>query len=390
MSDFVTRLESVFSQTGFMNLVWEQPVMWVVGLVFVYLGIKKNVEPLLLVPIGFTAVLVNLPLAPLMVDELGQVVDLVTGQHSDPGLLWYFYHYGFEKGEMVPSLIFLGLGAMTDFGPLLSNPKTLLLGAAAQVGVFTAMFGALLIGFTPREAAAIGIIGGADGPTTIYTTVQLAPHILGATALAAYSYMALVPIVQPPVIRALTTAEERGRVMKQTRKVTKAERIVFPIAVAIVVILLVPPAAPLIGLLMLGNLFRECGVVERLNDAAQNSLMNIVTIFLGLGVGATMDGTKFLQPKVIGIYVLGLFAFVFSTGGGVLFAKFFNLFLKNKINPVIGAAGVSAVPMAARVAHTIGQQANKRNYLLMHAMGPNVAGVIGTIIAAGLFIAMLK
>ena len=390
MSDFITRLESVVSQTGFMNLVWEQPVMWVVGLVFVYLGIKKNVEPLLLVPIGFTAVLVNLPLAPLMIDELGQVVDMVTGQHSDPGLLWYFYHYGFEKGEMVPCLIFLGLGAMTDFGPLLSNPKTLLLGAAAQIGVYFAMFGALLIGFTPREAAAIGIIGGADGPTTIYTTVQLAPHLLGATALAAYSYMALVPILQPPVIRALTSEEERGRVMKQTRKVTKAERIVFPIAVAIVVILLVPPAAPLIGLLMLGNLFRECGVVERLSDAAQNSLMNIVTIFLGLGVGATMDGTKFLQPKVIGIYVLGLFAFVLSTGGGVLFAKFFNLFLKNKINPVIGAAGVSAVPMAARVAHQVGQDANKRNYLLMHAMGPNVAGVIGTIIAAGLFIAMLK
>lgn len=390
MSDFITRLESVVSQTGFMNLVWEQPVMWVVGLVFVYLGIKKNVEPLLLVPIGFTAVLVNMPLAPLMIDELGQVVDLVTGQHSDPGLLWYFYHYGFEKGEMVPCLIFLGLGAMTDFGPLLSNPKTLLLGAAAQVGVYTAMFGALLIGFTPREAASIGIIGGADGPTTIYVTMQLAPHLLGATALAAYSYMALVPIVQPPVIRALTTAEERGRVMKQTRKVTKAERIVFPIAVAMVVILLVPPAAPLIGLLMLGNLFRESGVVERLSDAAQNSLMNIVTIFLGLGVGATMDGTKFLQPKVIGIYILGLFAFVFSTAGGVLFARFFNLFLKNKINPVIGAAGVSAVPMAARVAHHVGQQANKRNYLLMHAMGPNVAGVIGTIIAAGLFIAMLK
>ncbi len=390
MSDFISRLEIVVSQTGFMNLVWEQPVMWVVGLVFVYLGIKKNVEPLLLVPIGFVAVLVNLPLAPLMVDDLGQVVDLVTGHHSEPGLLWYFFHYGFEKGEIVPCLIFLGLGAMTDFGPLLSNPKTLLLGAAAQVGVYSAMFGALLIGFTPQEAAAIGIIGGADGPTTIYVTMQLAPHLLGATALAAYSYMALVPIVQPPVIRALTTEEERGRIMKQTRKVTKAERIVFPIATAMVVILLVPPAAPLIGLLMLGNLFRESGVVERLSDAAQNSLMNIVTIFLGLGVGATMDGTKFLQPKVIGIYVLGLFAFIISTGGGVLFAKFFNLFLKNKINPVIGAAGVSAVPMAARVAHVVGQQANRRNYLLMHAMGPNVAGVIGTIIAAGLFIAMLK
>ncbi len=390
MPDFFTRLDSVVSQTGFLNLVWEQPVMWVVGVVFIYLGIKKNVEPLLLVPIGFTAVLVNLPLAPLVTDELGQVVDTIAGQRSDPGLLWYFYHYGFEKGEIVPSLIFLGLGAMTDFGPLLSNPKTLLLGAAAQLGVYVAMFGALLMGFTPREAASIGIIGVADGPTTIYTTVQLAPHLLGATALAAYSYMALVPIVQPPVIRALTTEKERGRVMKQTRKVTKAERSVFPVAVAMAVILLVPPAAPLIGLLMLGNLFRESGVVERLSDAAQNSLMNIVTIFLGLGVGATMDGTKFLQPRVLGIYLLGLVAFVVSTGGGVLFAKLFNIFLKEKINPVIGAAGVSAVPMAARVAHVVGQQANRRSYLLMHAMGPNVAGVIGTIIAAGLFIAMLK
>ncbi|MFH2006811.1 MAG: sodium ion-translocating decarboxylase subunit beta [bacterium] len=373
-----------------MNLTWEQPIMWVVGLALVYLGVKKNVEPLLLVPIGFTALLVNMPLAPLVTDELGQVIDPLLGTHTEPGLLWYFYHYGFEKGEIVPCLIFLGLGAMTDFGPLLSNPKTLLLGAAAQVGVYVAMFGALLIGFTPREAAAIGIIGGADGPTTIYTTVQLAPHLLGATALAAYSYMALVPIVQPPVIRALTSEEERGRVMKQVRKVSKAERIVFPIAVTIVVTLLVPPAAPLIGLLMLGNLFRECGVVERLNDTAQNSLMNIVTIFLGLGVGSTMDGTKFLQPKVLGIYALGLLAFVCSTAGGVLFAKLFNLFLKEKMNPIIGAAGVSAVPMAARVAHTIGQQANKRNYLLMHAMGPNVAGVIGTIVAAGLFIALLK
>ncbi|MDY0001744.1 MAG: sodium ion-translocating decarboxylase subunit beta [Polyangia bacterium] len=388
--DLLNRVTDVISQTGVVNLTWEQPVMWLVALVFVYLGIRRNVEPLLLVPIGFSAFLVNLPLAPLTPDDLGQVIDKLVGQHSEPGLFQIFFHYGFEKGEIIPSLIFLGLGALTDFGPLLSNPKSLLLGAAAQVGVYMAMFGALLLGFSPREAASIGIIGGADGPTTIYVTVQLAPHILAATALSAYSYMALVPIVQPPVVRLLTTEEERARVMKQSRKVSKTERIIFPVACTLVVCLLVPQAAPLIGMLMLGNLFRECGVVERLNDAAQNSLMNIVTIFLGIGVGSTMEGSRFLRLEVLGVYALGLAAFVFATAGGVLFAKFFNLFLKEKFNPVIGAAGVSAVPMAARVAHQIGQQANKRNYLLMHAMGPNVAGVIGTIVAAGIFIALLK
>ena len=375
MNELWNVFDNVVRQTGFANLSWREPVMWVVALTFLYLGIRKKVEPLLLVPIGFSALLVNLPLSGLM--------------DTHHGLFWYFYHYGLQT-EIVPSLIFLGLGALTDFGPLLANPKTLLLGAAAQFGVYVALFGALLFGYTPAEASSIGIIGGADGPTTIYTTVKLAPHLLGATALAAYSYMAMVPIIQPPIIRWLTTEEERKRVMKQLRPVSKTERILFPIIVALVVGLLVPAAAPLIGMLALGNLFRESGVVARLNDVAQNALMNMVTVFLGLGVGATMVGHKFLQPKVLGVYALGLFAFVFSTAGGLLFAKFMNLFLKQKINPIIGAAGVSAVPMAARVAHVEGQKANKKNYLLMHAMGPNVAGVIGTIVAAGLFIAMAR
>lgn len=388
--DFTERLLEILNQTGVVNMTWEHPVMWVLSLTFVYLGVRRNVEPLLLVPIGFSAFLVNLPLAPLTPDSLGQVIDSLVGQQGEHGLFWYFYHYGFEKGEIIPSLIFLGLGALTDFGPMLSNPKSLLLGAAAQVGVYLAMFGALLMGFSPQEAACIGLIGGADGPTTIYASVQLAPHILAATALAAYSYMAMVPIVQPPVVRLLTTKEERGRVMKQTRKVSKTERVLFPVMSTLVVCLLVPQAAPLIGMLMLGNLFRESGVVERLTDTAQNALMNIVTIFLGIGVGTTMEGVRFLKPEVLGIYLLGLAAFILATASGVLFAKLFNLFLKDKINPIIGAAGVSAVPMAARVAHQLGQETNKRTYLLMHAMGPNVAGVIGTIVAAGIFIALLK
>ena len=365
---------NVMHQTGFWNLGWREPVMWVIALTFVYLGIRKNVEPLLLVPIGFGALLVNLPMAGLM--------------QAHHGLFWYFYHYGLQT-EIVPSLIFLGLGALTDFGPLIANPKMLLLGAAAQFGVYVALFGALSVGFTPQEACSIGIIGGADGPTTIYTTVKLAPHLLGATALAAYSYMAMVPIIQPPLIRMMTTKDERARTMKQLRPVSKLERILFPIMVAMVVGLLVPAAVPLIGMLTIGNLFRESGVVPRLADVAQNALMNIVTILLGLGVGATMDAHMFLQPNVIEVYVLGLFAFTFSTVGGLAFAKFMNLFLKDKINPIIGAAGVSAVPMAARVAHREGQKANPKNYLLMHAMGPNVAGVIGTIVAAGFFIAIV-
>ncbi len=376
MDELIQVLERVLSQTGFLNLGWRQPVMWIVSIFFVYLGIWKKVEPLLLVPIGFSAFLVNMP-AP-------------GGGLMEPyhGLFWYFFEYGIRT-EIVPSLIFLGLGAMTDFGPLIANPKTLLLGAAAQFGVYAAFFGALLIGFKIPEACSIGIIGGADGPTTIFTTVKLAPHLLGATALAAYSYMALVPIVQPPIMKLVTSKEERGRTMKQLRMVSKTEKILFPIAVAFVVCLLVPPAAPLIGMLTLGNLFKECGVVARLSEVSQNALMNIVTILLGIGVGSTMLGEHFLKARVLGVYVLGLGAFAFSTLGGLLFAKFINLFLKEKINPLLGSAGVSAVPMAARVAHVEGNKANPKCYLLMHAMGPNVAGVIGTIVAAGFFIALV-
>lgn len=374
MDEIIKVLNEIVHQTGFLNIGWRQPVMWLVALFFVYLGIFKKIEPLLLVPIGFAAFLVNMPLCGLM--------------EPHHGLFWYFYTYLLTT-EIVPSLIFLGLGALTDFGPLIANPKTLLLGAASQFGVYVALFGALLLGFTVPEACSIGIIGGADGPTTIFTTVKLAPHLLGATALAAYSYMAMVPIIQPPIIRLLTNKEERGRPMRQLRKVSKTEKILFPIVVALVVCLLVPPAAPLIGMLTLGNLFRECGVVARLSEVAQNALMNIVTILLGIGVGATMVGEKFLQAKVLGVYGIGLAAFAFSTFGGLLFAKAMNLFLKDKINPLLGSAGVSAVPMAARVAHMEGNKANKKCYLLMHAMGPNVAGVIGTIVAAGFFISLV-
>jgi oxaloacetate decarboxylase beta subunit len=284
----------------------------------------------------------------------------------------------------------MGVGALTDFGPMLANPKTLLLGAAAQLGVYITFFGALLLGFKIPEAASIGIIGGADGPTTIYLTTILAPSLLGANALAAYSYMAMVPIIQPPIMKLLTTKNERQIKMRQMRPVSKTEKIIFAITGTMVVCLLVPPAAPLMGMLFLGNLFRESGVVERLSNAAQNELMNIVTIFLGLSVGATMTAEKFLRPEPIFIFILGLVAFAFSTAGGLLMAKFMNLFLKEKINPLIGAAGVSAVPMAARVVQVEGQKANPKNFLLMHAMGPNLAGVIGTITAAGLFITMLK
>jgi len=353
--------------------------MWLIAFVFIYLAIKKKYEPLLLLPIGFGIFLVNLPLTPLMgVDE-----------HGKKELINYFYSYGIET-EIIPCLIFMGVGALTDFGPMLANPKTLLLGAAAQLGVYITFFGALLLGFKIPEAASIGIIGGADGPTTIYLTSILAPSLLGANALAAYSYMAMVPIIQPPIMKLLTTKKERQIMMRQMRPVSKTEKIIFAIIGTMVVCLLVPPAAPLMGMLFLGNLFRESGVVERLSNAAQNELMNIVTIFLGVSVGATMTAEKFLRPEPVFIFILGLVAFAFSTAGGLLMAKFMNLFLKEKINPLIGAAGVSAVPMAARVVQVEGQKANPKNFLLMHAMGPNLAGVIGTITAAGLFITMLR
>jgi len=366
-------------KTGFVHLYWGHIVMWLIAFIFIYLAIKKKYEPLLLLPIGFGIFLVNLPLTPLMgVDE-----------HGKKELINYFYSYGIET-EIIPCLIFMGVGALTDFGPMLANPKTLILGASAQLGVYITFFGAILLGFKIPEAASIGIIGGADGPTTIYLTAILAPALLGANALAAYSYMAMVPIIQPPIMKLLTSKEERQIVMRQMRPVSKTEKIVFSLVGTLVVCLLVPPAAPLMGMLFLGNLFRESSVVERLSNAAQNELMNIVTIFLGLSVGATMTAEKFLRPDPIFIFILGLVAFGFSTAGGLLMAKLMNIFLKEKINPLIGAAGVSAVPMAARVAQVEGQKANPKNFLLMHAMGPNLAGVIGTITAAGLFITMLK
>ncbi len=364
----------VLMQTGFVNLTLGHVIMWFVGFFFIYLGIKKEYEPLLLIPIGFSIFAVNLPLAPL------------TGKGE---ILRIFYHYGLEW-EVVPTLIFLGLGAMTDFGPLIANPITLLLGAAAQLGVYIAFFGALLLGFKIPEACSIGIIGGADGPTTIYLTVALAPQILGATAVSAYSYMSMVPLIQPPIIRLLTSKEERRIKMKMLRPVSKLERVLFPIVACLLGCLIVPPSAPLLFMFMLGNLFRECGVVKRLSDAAQNELMNIVTIFLGIAVGATMPASVFLRPQTLLIFFLGLIAFSASTAGGILFAKFMNLFLKEKINPLIGSAGVSAVPMAARVSQKMAMDEDPSNILIMHAMGPNVAGVIGTVLAAGMFIAMVK
>jgi sodium ion-translocating decarboxylase beta subunit len=361
--------------TGVIHLTIGNLVMWLIAFLFIYLAITKNYEPLLLVPIGFGILVVNLPLTFLM--QEGQ------------GLLWKFYHYGLEW-EIIPPLIFLGLGALTDFGPMIANPKTLILGAGAQFGVYVSFFGALFLGFTIPEACSIGIIGGADGPTTIYTTVHLAPHLLGATAVAAYSYMSLVPIIQPPIMRLLTTESERKIRMRQLRPVSKREKILFPLITVLVICLIVPASAPLMAMFMLGNLFKECGVVKRLSDAAANELMNIVTILLGVSVGATMSAENFLKPQVIFVFIMGLVAFAFSTAAGVMLAKFMNLFVKEKMNPLIGSAGVSAVPMAARVSQIIGAKADPKNFLLMHAMGPNVAGVIGTVVAAGVFIALAR
>jgi carboxybiotin decarboxylase len=364
----------VISKTGFVNLTIGHVIMWLIGLFFMYLAIKKDFEPLLLIPIGFSIFLVNMPMAPLT--GKGELINL-------------FYHYGLEW-EVIPCLIFLGIGALTDFGPMIANPKTLILGASAQLGVYVAYFGAMLFGFNIQEAASIGIIGGADGPTTIYLTQALAPQILGATAVAAYSYMSMVPLIQPPIMRLLTTDKERRIRMKQLRPVSKTERLVFPLVATVLICLLVPAVAPLMGLFMIGNLFREVKGVGRLLKASQDELLNIVTIFLGLSVGSTMQAENFLKPQPIFIFFLGLVAFAFSTVGGVLFAKLMNIFLKEKINPLIGSAGVSAVPMAARVSQKIAQEYDPKNYLLMHAMGPNVAGVIGTAIAAGMFLSMLK
>ena len=427
MQALLNAIVELWNESGFAQLCnfqaggWKNLIMILVSFVLIYLAIKKQFEPMLLLPIAFGMLLCNLPLGGIMDPQQNQLIPLTAEeldlyargifaqnypvfedmsgtlywQHFDQGgLMWYIYQ-GVKFG-IYPPLIFLGIGCMTDFGPLISNPKSLLLGAAAQFGIIMTFMGASalnLLGvdalsFTANEAASIAIIGGADGPTAIFLTSQLAPHLLGAIAVAAYSYMALVPIIQPPIMKALTTKEERSIKMEQLKPVTKNQKILFPIVVTLLCVLLLPSAAPLIGMLMLGNLFKESGVVERLSKTAQNDLMNIITIFLGVTVGATANADTFLQPKTLLIICLGLIAFSFGTAGGVLFAKLMNLFSKKKINPLIGSAGVSAVPMAARVSQKVGQQENPDNFLLMHAMGPNVAGVIGSAVAAGVLLSL--
>ena len=392
--DLLGTLQNLWETSGFYLAAsdWRQIVMILVGCLLLYLGIVKKFEPLLLVGIAFGTLLTNLPGGGLYHPELWDGVIAHTKSYNDVlmegGLLDILY-IGVKAG-VYPSLIFMGVGAMTDFGPLLANPKSLLLGAAAQLGVYMAFILAVVLGFTGPQAASIGIIGGADGPTAIFLTTKLAPELLGAIAIAAYSYMALIPLIQPPIMRALTTKEERETKMEQLRTVTKTEKIVFPIVVAVFVILLLPSTAPLIGCLMLGNLMRECGVVDRLSDTVQNALMNIVTIFLSVSVGATTVADRFLTPDTLKIVVLGLLAFCFSTAGGLILGKIMYKVTGGKINPLIGSAGVSAVPMAARVSQVEGQKANPANFLLMHAMGPNVAGVIGSAIAAGFLLAVFS
>ena len=372
-------LTDLLSLTGLVHLTWKMVLMWIVVLVLLYLAVYKNFEPLLLVPIAFGALLANLPTEGL--------VNLPEGDH--PGGLFYYISQGIHL-EIFPPLIFLGVGALTDFGPLIANPRTLLLGAAAQFGVFATYIGATALGFSPEQAASIGIIGGADGPTSIFLANKLAPELLAPIAVAAYSYMALVPLLQPPIMRALTTKRERTIRMRSLRVVSKREKLIFALMVTIVCILLVPAAAALIGMLMLGNFLRECGVTERLSKTAQNEIINSVTILLGTSVGITMTGERFIQTETLMILGLGVVAFGIATACGVLMAKAMNLIsVKNPINPLIGSAGVSAVPMAARVSQVEGQKADARNFLLMHAMGPNVAGVIGTAVVAGYFIARL-
>ena len=393
--DLGESLVNFVEQSGISGIFadWRVLVMLVISCALLYLAIVKQYEPLLLLPIAFGMLLTNLPGAGMYHSELfaeghvhwataeGTTFDRVAG-------LLDFLYLGVKLG-IYPCLIFVGVGAMTDFGPLIANPKSLLLGAAAQFGIFATFLGASAMGFTPAEAGSIGIIGGADGPTAIYLTAKLAPQVLGPIAVAAYSYMALVPVIQPPIMRALTTKAERQIVMKQLRTVSKTEKIIFPIAMTMIISLLLPSAAPLIGCLMLGNLMKECGVVERLSKTVQNELMNIVTIFLGISVGATATADAFLNWQTIGIMVLGVTAFCLGSGAGVVLAKIMNLFSKEKINPLIGSAGVSAVPMAARVSQKVGQEENPANFLLMHAMGPNVSGVIGSAVAAGILLAFL-
>ena len=422
-----------FNDMGFMQMGWQQGVMLLLSFFLLYLAIHKKYEPLLLLPIAFGMLLTNLPGANMfdndlwtlflqdklwvdesqfsgdilatfkagfakVIDHNGEIpagwVEMANPSYHSYGAI--LKHAGLldvlyigVKAGVYPCLIFIGVGAMTDFGPLIANPKSLLLGAAAQIGIFVTFLCANAMGFSPAEAGSIGIIGGADGPTSIFLTSKLAPWLLGPIAIAAYSYMALVPVIQPPIMRALTTKKERAIKMGQLRPVSKTEKIVFPIIITAIVALILPDAAPLIGCLMLGNLMKECGVVDRLSKTAQNELMNIVVIFLGLSVGATATGASFLNVKTLMILAMGIVAFGLGSAGGVLLAKFMNLFLKEKINPLIGSAGVSAVPMAARVSQTVGQEENPSNFLLMHAMGPNVAGVIGSAVAAGVLLTML-
>ncbi len=410
MADFSVggTIAGLINDSGIYDIIkgnWKSAVMILISFVLLYLAIVKQFEPLLLMPIAFGMLLTNLPLAGIMDEPIYEIIsnptyhgkagipiyngDMLVGYQyikQNGGLLYYLYQ-GVKLG-IFPPLIFMGVGAMTDFGPLIANPMSLLLGAAAQLGIFLAFIVALILGFTPAEAGAIGIIGGADGPTAIYVTTKLAPGLLGPIAIAAYSYMALVPVIQPPIMKALTSKKDRQIVMGQLRTVSKTEKIVFPIVVTVLVSLMLPSAAPLIGALMLGNLFKESGVTERLSKTAQNELMNIVTIFLGVTVGATAKAETFLQPQTLKIIAMGVFAFGGGTAGGVLLGDLMCKLSGGKINPLIGSAGVSAVPMAARVSQKVGQAENPKNFLLMHAMGPNVAGVIGSAVAAGVFLSM--
>jgi oxaloacetate decarboxylase beta subunit len=412
--NFVEALKGLALSTGFATISWQQLVMLGISFILLYLALVKQFEPLLLLPIAFGMLMVNLPMAigsGLMdgpvntLRMMNSPLELASGEHlfeltdglnslylglkTQVGGLFYYLYQGVKLG-IYPPLIFMGVGAMTDFGPLIANPKTFLLGAAAQLGIFIVFIAALLLDFDVREAASTAIIGGADGPTALYLTAKLAPHLLGPIAIAAYSYMALVPIIQPPIMRLLTTKEMRMVQMDQMREVSKTERIIFPIAVTVIVVLLLPDAAPLIGMLMLGNLFRESGVVGRLSDTAQNALINIVTIFLGVTVGATASAETFLDPKTLKIIVMGLAAFSVGTAGGVLLGVAMYYVTGKKVNPLIGSAGVSAVPMAARVSQVVGQKDNPKNFLLMHAMGPNVSGVIGSAVAAGVLLNLFK
>ena len=405
LQGFVDAVNGILQSSGIFTLNWQNYVMIGVSIVLLYLAIKKQYEPLLLLPIAFGMLLVNLypdimaaPSTELLTAEQCAAKSVATSGHATQiingvtyyenptygGLLYYLYQ-GVKLG-IYPPLIFLGIGCMTDFGPLIANPKSLILGAAAQIGIFITFTGAIFLGFTEAESGAIGIIGGADGPTAIYVTTKLAPHLLGSIAIAAYSYMALVPIIQPPIMKALTTKKERSVVMEQLRPVSKLEKIMFPVIVVILIAIFLPDAAPLVGMLMLGNLFKESGVVERIAKTAQNELMNIITIFLGTTVGATASGQNFLQPSTLFIIGLGLLAFCMGTACGVLFGKLMYKLTGGKVNTLIGSAGVSAVPMAARVSQRVGQQENPGNFLLMHAMGPNVAGVIGSAVAAGVLL----